>query len=421
VKQKVLLGLISYGLVVAGLALRQGDYLLLAVPLLVYLGAGLLYAPETPHLTTERTLTTDRVGPGERVTVTLRITNEGAHLEEIHLVDQLPPLLELVDGPTELLTTLPSGQSVEIVYTVVGKRGLYRFSDVHVTVRDYLHLFQKQLTLSAPGQFMVLPEVVKIKQVAIRPPRTGIYSGLVPARQGGPGVEFFGVREYQPGDPLRWVNERASARYQQSLFVNEFEQERVVDIGLILDARRQSNALGAQESLFEYGVQAAATLADTFLNGGNRVGLLIYGRTLNWTFPGYGKRQRERIMRALAQAKQGDGHIFERLDHLPARLFPVRSQLVLISPLLPDDAAVLTILRARGYRLLVISPDPISFEKSQMDETRTVALAAQIAQLERDRLLAQITEAGIRVVDWPVQTSFHQVAHVALSRLPFRP
>ena len=37
------------------------------------------------------------------------------------------------------------------------------------------------------------------------------------------------------------INARATARNPQSLFVNQFEQERVADVGLILDARRQSD------------------------------------------------------------------------------------------------------------------------------------------------------------------------------------
>jgi uncharacterized protein (DUF58 family) len=230
-------------------------------------------------------------------------------------------------------------------------------------------------------------------------------------------VEFFGVREYQPGDPLRWINGRASARHPRNLYINEFEQERVADVGLILDAREQSDVRTPEGTLFEYSVRATAGLAHTFLNTGNRVGLFIYGRSLDWTFPGYGKRQRERIMRALARARQGGGHVFERLEHLPTRLFPARSQLVLISPLLKEDGELLIKLRARGYRLLVISPDPIAFERKSLTNSPHITLATRLARLERELLLARLRQADIRVVDWPVEIPFPQAAHTALSRL----
>jgi uncharacterized protein (DUF58 family) len=383
---------------------------------LVYAAAGLLFEPDAPQFTVVRRLSADRVIPGQPVEVAITLTNNGTRLEEVALKDNVPTGLKIVDGQTELLTSLEAGQTLTLAYTVMGQRGLYRFDEVEVTVRDALGLFQKSAAFSAANQFFVLPEFVKVKQVAIRPPRTGIYAGLIPARQGGPGVEFFGLREYRPGDPVRWVNARASARHQQTLFVNEFQQERVVDIGLILDARRLSDARARGQSLFEYGIQTAATLADAFLEGGNRVGLFIYGRSVDWTFPGFGKVQRERIIRALARARQGDGRIFESLEHLPARLFPVRSQLVFISPLLSDDLETLIRLRARGYRLLVISPDPVAFERKGLPDSEVVGIATQIAYAERQSLLRSLKQADIQVVDWDVATPFHQVAHIALSR-----
>ena len=243
-------------------------------------------------------------------------------------------------------------------------------------------------------------------------------AGQIPARQGGPGVEFYGVREYQPGDPTRWINSRATARHPQSLFVNEFEQERVADVGLILDARRQSDVRTHDGALFEYAIQAAAALADTFLHRGNRVGLLMYGRSLDWTMPGYGKVQRERILRALARAETGDLPVLERLDYLPTRLFPARSQIVLISPLLPHDLEMLTILRARGYQLLVISPDPVSFEQRGLAGQPEAATAARIARLERALLLQRCRRTGVAIVDWPIDVPFQEIAEAALSRPP---
>jgi uncharacterized repeat protein (TIGR01451 family) len=417
-KRAILLSLIIYGLVLAGIATRQGRLLALAIPLVLYLALGLLYEPEVPRLSLKRTLSNDRANPNQPVTVTLILTNDGPALEELYISDIVPKGLQVIEGAPNLLITLQTGQTTTLTYIVGGQRGLYRFSAVYVAVRDYLGLFEKQMLLEAPDQFFVLPEIAKVRQIAIKPRRIGVYNGSIPARQGGPGVEFFGVREYQAGDPLRWINARASARYNQQLFINEFEQERMAEVGLILDARQQSDAQVGQTALFEYSIQAAATLAETFLSGGNRVGLFIYGRSLDWTLPGYGKVQLERILRVLARAEQGDGKIFENLDHLPTRLFPARSQLVLMSPLLKQDPETLVKLRAKGYQLMVISPDPIDFEQRNLKPSPLAALAARMARLERNLTLNQLAHAGVQVVDWPVEIPFHQIAHQALGRLP---
>ncbi len=166
-------------------------------------------------------------------------------------------------------------------------------------------------------------------------------------------------------------------------------------------------------------VYAEASLAETFLSDGNRVGLLIYGTSLEWTFPGYGQVQHEYILRALAGAETGASEVFDSLDYIPTRCFPARSQIVLVSPLCPNDLPVLVRLRARGYQLLVISPDPVTFEARTLAPQQNVALATRIARLERTLLLRRLRQAGIPVIDWQVHTPLDQAVLTSLGPRPF--
>jgi hypothetical protein len=90
--------------------------------------------------------------------------------------------------------------------------------------------------------------------------------------------------------------------------------------------------------------------------------------------------------------------------------------LVFISPLLPEDGDILIRLRARGYQLLIISPDPIAFEGKTFGSSAEMRLALRMAQLERALLLDQLRQADIQVLDWPVTMPFEEVAHRALNR-----
>jgi hypothetical protein len=71
-----------------------------------------------------------------------------------------------------------------------------------------------------------------------------------------------------------------------------------------------------------------------------------------------------------------------------------------------------------GYHLLVVSPDPVSFEQKRVGSDRAGALAARLARVERVLLLRQLGQAGIPAIDWQVDTPFEQVAYAALSRAP---
>jgi len=414
-KQSKPLVFLVYALLFFGLATQKGPLLALGIPFIVYLAIGLFFAPEKANLQVERILSADRVTQDAPLVIRLKITNHGASIENLQVEDTVPAGLQIFEGNPKLITSLETGKSVEFNYTLHGKRGYYHLPCFRITVSDHLGLIQKQEDLPLSSRFLVLPKAYKLPEVAIRPRNTRVFPGLIPARKGGPGVEFFGVREYHSGDPMRWINDRMSARHEQTIFVNEFEQERAVDVGMILDCRTETNLFRGNSELLEHGTQAAATLAESFLSFGNRVGLLVYGGGRIWVHPGYGKMQRERILQALATVRLYDRIIDKELAYLPTRLFPARSQLVLISSLLFQDLPTLVSLRAHGYPLLVISPDPIEFEKNILGNGRSVTQAARFARLERDFLLRQLRRSGARVFEWQVEQPFHQAAHYALS------
>lgn len=412
----IFLGFLILFLLLLGLAALRGTILALTIPLLVYLFHGLWRGPESLDLEIERTLSQERVAPETPVEVTVKIANQGSDLEELMVEDVLPATLHVSDGSPRHLTSLRRGESCTFAYRVQAPRGGFPFEGFRVRAGDQLGLLQVTKTIPTFSQLFVFPLVSRIKQVPIRPSRTRAYAGLIPARRGGAGVEFFGVRGYQRGDSPRHINWQVSARHEQDLYSNEFQQERVADVEIVLDGRQRTNQFAGDRSLFEHSVMAAGTLADSFLMQGDRVGLLVYGQYLQWTLPAYGKLQRERILHALSHAAPGASQVFEGLQHLPARVFPPESQVVLVSPLVEDDYLPLVQLRARRYRVMVVSPDPVSFEAGYLPQRGEVRLAARIVRMERRLLLRRLQRAGIQVVEWDVSEPFDQATRSAFSR-----
>lgn len=417
----LLLSIIIYAFVLAGLATLNGMLIAIALPFVVFLAAAHQFSPGDVLVGLQRSFDSCFVFPGKEVEVTLTVSNLGKEAYEVRVEDELPANLELVDGQTRMLSVINPGQSVDLKYTVRGQRGGYAFRLANITIFDRLGLFTRQMQLEATGILLVKPDVERLRHLAVRPVRTHGFTGAIPGRQGGSGMNFFGVRNYQLGDLQRRINWKSSARHDMALFTNEFERERVADVGLILDARQRTDVPAPHGSLFEYGVTAAAALADMFLQNGNRVGLLIYGRSQEATFPGYGKMQREKILRALAQAGTGDNMALESFTYLPTRFFPPRSQVILISPLCQEDLPVLSRLRAYGYQLLIVSPDPVSYEKQFYGFESTQPLAVRIATLERQLLLRRLQRAGILVVDWQVENPLGQSLYTAIGRSAGQP
>src|SRR5262249_51016686 len=97
-----------------------------------------------------------------------------------------------------------------------------------------------------------------------------------PSPRRGEGATFHGIREYQPGDPLRRVHWRSSARWGR-LAVVEFEDERSCDMLLALETVRGSSFGPGLDTSFEYGVTLAASLASLAAREGHSVSLLAPG------------------------------------------------------------------------------------------------------------------------------------------------
>jgi uncharacterized protein (DUF58 family) len=416
-QRSLFVGFILYLLILIGLVSLRGDWLALALPFIVYLLLGLWRTPDKLQLEVHRTISAERASVNTPVTVTLEVTNHGGTVEELLIEDDQPPHIEIREGSPRRLILLSAGQTFTFQYTFTAPRGYYIFRGVKAASNDPLGLVRREEFIETAGHVFILPPVIHINRINIRPRQTRVYSGSIPARVGGAGVDFYGVREYQAGDPTHTINWNVTARHPQAMFSNEYEQERVADVGIILDGRVRSNVY-KERSLFEHSVTAAAALADAFLNAGNRVGLLLYSQYLSWTFPGYGKLQRERILQDLARAEIGDSQVFSDLTHIPTRLFPSHSQLVLVSPLLEADLDVLVRLRARGYQLIAVCPDPITFERQSLPKRGSVELAARILRLERLMLFKKLQHSGIQAVNWDVSQPIDLVIRSALRRPP---
>jgi uncharacterized protein (DUF58 family) len=413
--RSLLLSTLLYGLLLAGIITLRGEMVALAIPFALYLLYGLWKAPEELNLTIQRTLSADRADPHTDVIVTCTVTNHGGDIDELILAERLPYRLILRDGAANHILKLKKNHSHTFTYTVAGGRGAYIFESTYAIGRDMLGLVTREQIVKSQNTLFVFPEVKRLKRIPIRPRKTRGFAGTIPARIGGSGTEFFGVREYQFGDSPRMVNWHASARHED-LYSNEYQQERAADVGIVLDARISTNYFHLNQSIFDHAVTAAASLSDVFLSQGNRVGLLVYGSYLDWTFPGYGKIQRELIMHSLARAEAGDSSVFADLHHLSPRMFPPESQIVLVSTLTQDDLEILVELRGRGYQLMVFSPDPIQFERGLLRPSAEVDTAARIVRLERNLLIRRLERAGIRVIEWDVSMPLDQAVNPALTQ-----
>ncbi len=394
------LTILLFTTVAAALISRNGHILALALPLIAYLAVGILYAPSVPQLKARRSVR-EGVDQGTAC-VRLKFENVRKMLTSVTLEDEPPRQIAILEGPSQLREAIPSGGSTELVYTVRAARGVHTWNRIRVTSRDPFGLFEETNDISAPFEYLVAPKKMTLQHLPLRPQFTLHTTGSIPAGLTGPGIDFRGVREYASGDSLRWINWRMTARHPDRFFTKEFEREEIADIGLVLDARAMVDVLSETESLFELSVRSVSALAETFLREGNRVGLLIFGKPVTTLFPGYGKRQLNRIKQSLARSEASADLSIAHLPQVASRLFPRRSLLVVLSPLGPNDLMTYRQLRSWGYQVILVSPDPVKFILRSTPPDEFSLLAGRAARLERFLLMKKLLRAGVQVIDWDV-------------------
>ena len=116
-------------------------------------------------------------------------------------------------------------------------------------------LFRARRRVNAPLRVLVYPQVFDF---AVARPCGELREGPTlpsPAQRIG---EFRGAREYQPGDSLRQVHWKSSARSGR-LMVKEYDRSPESQTVLFINAGH--NAGTGKESTFEYGIKLAASIA----------------------------------------------------------------------------------------------------------------------------------------------------------------
>lgn len=409
--------LIYLGLFLAALSFRRGDLLWLGFPFLAYLLVSVFKFPAADQVRLQAHRRINRVNSsGETVLkVEVTIQNHGAAIPYLFIEDQGLDGMRIISGQKSVRTSLLPGEEATLKYSFLKKRGRYAWDSIHTWAGDPFGLVGRQITLPAQGEVSVGPQLDNFRRLPLRTDSTFHSPGPIPARKAGAGTDFWGVRLYQPGDSLRWIDWRMNARHPGQLFTKEFEQEEIADIGLILDARSETNLNVGDDSLFEHSVHAAASLADGFIHQGHRVSLLVLRDRIIRVFPGCGKNQLNRIIRCLSGVESGSKGKLIGFQYLPLRMFSSQSLLVILSPLARSDSSFFNRLRASGYQALLISPDPYDFAHPVLLEDQVIQRAFRLARQERAIQLRMIARLQIQVIDWQVSQPLYPLVQSALS------
>ncbi|HEY5661258.1 MAG TPA: DUF58 domain-containing protein [Gaiellaceae bacterium] len=391
-------GLAALGLL-AALAVRRPELAVVAAPFALYAGIGLLLA-RRPRIDAEVELEGERVLEGDELEARVTLSAEiGA--ERVEVLLQLPRELVVAEGVNPVQLRLADGDRRELTFRLRCARwGAFRVGRIFLRTHDAFGLFVHEATLDLRRPLKAYPSEEHVRNL-LKPLETQVFAGNHVARQKGEGIEFADLRRFVPGDRIRHVNWRASAR-RGELWINEHHAERNADVVLLLDSFAEARR--GDSSTLDPALRAAGTLAARYLREKDRVGFVTFGGILNWLLPTTGAVQLYRIVDAMLDTQIVLSFAWRDIGTVPRRTLPPQALVIALTPLLDDRAeAALLDLRGRGFDLVVVEISPLSLLPEPRGEAGR--LADRLWRLRRDAVRGRFERAGIPVAVWGDETS----------------
>ena len=340
----VLIGL-AIGLWIVGQVMGWVEFTLAALVLTVLIVLCALFLIGRTEYNVSLDLTRTRVVVGERAVGALTLANRGARAILPSRV-----VLPVGDGRGEFgIHRLAPGQEAEELFAIpTQRRGVVEVGPVSVVRGDPLGLFERAHRRDKPVDLYVHPKTVQFGGQSLGYLRD--LEGLPAADLSRDDVSFHALLEYQPGDDLRHVHWRSTAR-TGVMMVRQFEETRRSHFVIGLS---RSTGDYADDGEFELAVSAAGSIGLRALRDSQQVDVRVQGTELP---AGTGKQLLDGLA-GVESSRPRDGGLPELAGHLSATL-PQASVVVLLcgSQVSGDDLRLACSRMPFGARVIAVVAD----------------------------------------------------------------
>ena len=427
------LGWIALSLVFLLLGLTLGNVPLLTGAVFVLLFALLTTALTPPSgIVVERSLPRETCWVGDTLTVSRRVTAQGG-VGPIFVYDELPPEAEVLEGSNlRVVWKWPGKSTADISYQLqFPRRGLFALSQ---------SVWEAQVPFSVRGEesgtggrafeVSVVPRIRTVTRLnAVRAIRKRTRYQDDPTKAGVSTNEFKELRPYQPGDPFKWINWKATARGGRAdnlPLVNELESETRRAAWIFLDIASYMDVGVPLSNPLESTVEASGTLAQYYLSRGSTLGAYAYnssGGTGELLAPESGMRQFNRLMRMLAGLKPGppEQDLLQSVERCKSFLYRTRPDVFVITRLdvqyarPGEDPASLERFKTAIGRLTALGMRALRYGSVRVvhvepQEPRTASSGMGLGKWEARLVAREVRGKGAAVIEWdPTREEFTSV------------
>ncbi len=344
--------------------------------------------------------------------VTYRWTNPSRRPARLRVREVRPDILGGSQAPRSV--TIPPGAAARETVPVVPVRRGRATAGTGGFVLDRLGplgLGRHRTWLALPWDVVVYPPLVSVRlRASVADALRRRDAGMKPIRQLGEGRLFESLREWVPGDDIRHIDWKATAR-RRKVITRQYEAERRQQVLLVLDTGRLMTAdVAAGVARLDFAVQAALELAYAAAQHDDNVGIMTFADGVqHFVAPDRGRTGVRRVLDVLAEVEPK----LVEPDYPGAfRYLAVRNRKRALTVLFTDvidrfasDALVANVatLRPRHLPLAVTLRNPeldaVATQRPRAPRDAFRKAAAEELLHARDEALGHMRRAGVLVID----------------------
>ena len=241
-------------------------WILLTVPTVSFLWLMLAYFSRKISLVRKITL---RIEEDDFLDIVLEVKNKSfLPIFDLVLEDYLSCAQASEKKKIIMLDSLKLNSISRLVYRCLcPQRGKYDLGPLTAYFFDPLGLIYFKEKYPVYSELYVYPRTFNIRKFPALNKGSAPWLGVETSRVSGDDDDFFGVREYRRGDPIKKVHWMASARKSQ-LIVKEFQRHSFFRATIMFNLEKENNFGEGKESVAEYTIKIVASIARYLTNLG---------------------------------------------------------------------------------------------------------------------------------------------------------
>ena len=191
------------------------------------------------------------------------------------IIDEIPIQFQKRDFLKQL--KIGAGNSEKFSYYLRPvARGEYYFGKLNIYVFTKIGLVKRRSVFGNKQMLKVYPSFIQMKKLDFLAIDNRLSQpGLKKIRRIGHTMEFEQIKEYVPGDDVRTINWKATAK-QGDLMVNQFQDEKAQPIYSIIDTGRVMKMPFNGLSLLDYAINSSLAFSNIALKKKDKVGLISF-------------------------------------------------------------------------------------------------------------------------------------------------